>query len=435
MSQVAGKFSTSAVTLITEETKPITTATPVIEPVMPITEGVHIISNAFEEQNRPPFLQATRSWNLVPPTQNVTLPQFTDGPKTDNATRNGRMPHISPKAAAKVNGLLIGGAVGGVLCVLLLLGAVWYCCCARQKMKRLQADEDAESPSHGFLGKLGWEKGPFRKKSGRYSVSDLESVSSLGDDTPLPTFNKQPSSPSPPVPLSKLKSKKTQRTWNDPRLWKLFSHTTHAKSEGGSEDEKDDSASRVSRQSPSVNGRTASTCTAPYVGPRRLQLKISPDHDSRDSTLRNASRERSIRSQRAEATRQQPMVGERRGSFGGGNGQPERSRRMPLATVRESSPDLQQRRRHLSDPGGNGRSYVGTPSVSEHTFMRRTHPGQKSDLRAVSSAFSRPWSTHTDEDSDELESHLDGASMDGEYRKGSNCKGPVRATDIPGMAF
>lgn len=123
--QVKRKLSTNAVTPVTE-TDPMMTAIPTLKPIMAIAEGVHIISTAFEEQSRPPLLQATRSWNVVTPTQNVTLPQFTGGPKTENTARHGHgTPQIFPQATAKkINGMLVGGAVGGILGALLLVGAV-----------------------------------------------------------------------------------------------------------------------------------------------------------------------------------------------------------------------------------------------------------------------------------------------------------------------
>lgn len=206
-SQISGMVVTSAATTVSEEAKFITTATPVIQPAMPITEGILMISTAFENQNRSPFLQVTQSWNLVPPTQNVSLPQFTGGSKPNDATHNGRIPQVR-LATGNTNGLLIGSAVGGVLGGLLLLGGVWYFLRTRKKKKCLREDESTQFSALEFLRKLGLKRGSFRSKSPCYSDSDLESITSFGDHAYVGSHTETSSNSSPQTPPPILQSEK-----------------------------------------------------------------------------------------------------------------------------------------------------------------------------------------------------------------------------------
>lgn len=438
-SHTSGRFITSAVTtLVGKETKSITTATPVIQPAMPIVEGIHIISTAFEDQSRPPFLQATRSWNLVPPTQNVTLPQPTSDSKPNSTSHNGRIPRV-PQATGQPNGLLIGGAVGGVLGVLLLMVVIWYFCRARQRKKQ-EEDGDDRSPADGFMSKLGFKKRPSRKKTPRFSVSDLESVTTgSGDATHSSAHKEKSSGRSPPNSPPELEPDKTRRSWRDARVLKLFSRKPHGKAEGGNKDKKDEYAASVDGQSPLTQDRGTPNSRSPSVKASISRSLAVPDNDSRHRAPRATSREDSVRSQRPEVPRQQSRTGGRRDSFDGSSGPSDRNRRMPLATVRESSTHSQQRKRRSSDPGSSEKGYDDAPSVPEHAFLQ---PGQqrwptewKASYREPSSAYSRTSRIHSSEDSTEFEAYLEGMTVAGAHRKEDLPRGPARTANMPGMAF
>lgn len=194
----------------------MTNAPPVNESVIPIAEGIRIVSTAFEGQTRSPFLRATQSWNLVPPTQTVTLPQYTNEPKSGNSTRNGHVPRVSPKNTTKVNGLLVGGVILGIS---LLLGVVWYSHHKIQKKRNSPKDDDANPRGQGFFRKL-WLSLVFSpKESARYSMSDLESVSNFGEAPYLPKFDDESFTP---TPHPEDKSAKKWQPWKIPRSWKLL---------------------------------------------------------------------------------------------------------------------------------------------------------------------------------------------------------------------
>lgn len=70
--------ATNTITFVSEKARPMTTLTPAVAPVMINTEGIYTISTRIENQSQFALFKATRSWNLVPPTQNVTFPQSTN---------------------------------------------------------------------------------------------------------------------------------------------------------------------------------------------------------------------------------------------------------------------------------------------------------------------------------------------------------------------
>lgn len=400
----------------------MTIGTPVLHPVMPITEGVHIILTAYEDQSRSPFLQATRSWNLVSPTQNVTLPLSTTEPKRNSTSRNSHTARI-PKAKGKVNGTVIGAAVGVVLGILFLLGAVWYCYRVRQKKMLSQEKHDAQSPAPGLLGKLGMKLRVSRAESPQYSISDLESVTSLGGDTHLPELKAGPASRSPSTPPPKERREKYRRSWKDSRVWQLLSPTRQTRNEGELKRDKDDSAGRVGGQLSSIHDRLTPPGPSPSARPSlRSQDKIISDFKGRDN-----------------GPIQRSMISGRRETFAGGSGRSETSRRVPLATVRESSPFSQRRRRRLSDPGGSEQGHGDVPKIPDRSLLR---PGQQAwppawrkNPREASSDYSRPSSAHSSKDSNELEAYLEPRVVTGTHRKERSMRGSLHTDNMPGIAF
>lgn len=413
-SRVTGMVTTSARTLITKETKPVTTAIPVSEPVIPIIEGIRIVSTAFEDQSRSPFLRATQSWNLVPPTQNVTLPQFTNEPNSGNSTRNGRIPRVSPKDATKVNGLLVGGVVLGIL---LLLGVVWYSHHKIQKRRYSPKGDDANPRDQGFLRKLWLSIGLSQNKSACYSLSDLESVSNLGENLHQPKFDDESFTP---TPLPEDKSEKKWRPWKDTASWKLLP-PPRVKLEGRPHGKEDESDETMGRQPPSIQNRGRIPGLPPSIG------------SSRNGAPLNTSTKGYIRSQWLEAPETQSRTIGRRGSFDGGSARSGRSRGMPLETIRESSPHPQQSIQRSSDSSGGDKGYNGALPAPATAFLRPDQqgrrPGRGRDFRPNSSAYSGQSPDDSSEDSADLESCL-GVADDRNERKGR-----LSAPNIPGTAF
>lgn len=134
------------------------------------------------------------------------------------------------------------------------------------------------------------------------------------------------------------------------------------------------------------------------------QRTATPDDDSGNRDLRGTSKEEPIRSPGAEARRQQSRM----------SGRSERSRRVSLATVRESSTHSQQCRQRLSGPGG----------------MQSDQQGWRPP-----SNYGRPPSDHLSGESTENEGYLGGLLVVGEYRKKGLPGGAAGGTDTPGRAF
>lgn len=411
---------------------PIMASNPVIEPAMSISEGTHVIFTAIEEdQGRDPFVRATRSWNLVTPKQNATFPQFTSDSKPNNTTHLGGKPRIPKIVARKINGMLIGGAVGGVLGALLLVGSFWYC--FQTRTKKRQSREERDTP--GFFRKLRRKSGLSHSTSSSYGISDLESISSFGDDM----LKDKPSNRSTPTSTSQMELEIRRRSSMDSASETSFASSPHVKTTDRHGAGKRDSAVGLCLQPPPMPNRKILTATSTPMKSRASENKMNPVYGYASDAPWSTSQAGCTQNQQVGSLRTYPRMGPYRGSFSGGPGRPGRSMHTSLSTVQEGSEHSQQLTPYLSDSSPKEEAYHDAPLAPEPVVLRpgrhEERPGRMPSDGEASSANSEPSSMYSLENSFELECCLEGIKPGGEHSKSRRAKEPVRATHMVGQAF